>query len=191
MPHIDLEGHLPGVTGLLEYRKDTAAPIRDLTQLLLRGSSTLSEGERELIATVVSHGNQCRFCTTAHAAVTNVLLGETDTVEAVKQDIETAPISEKMKALLSIAALVQKSGKLVTEKEASRAKAAGATDLEIHDTVLIAALFSMYNRYVDGLATNMPGEAHYFNGLAERLTTQGYIRNPEGYDHLKKKSDSQ
>jgi uncharacterized peroxidase-related enzyme len=191
MPHIDLEGHLPGVTGLLEYRRDTAAPIRDLTQLLLRGESTLSEGERELIATVVSHGNQCRFCTTAHAAVTNVLLGESDTVEAVKKDIETAPISEKMKALLAIAALVQKSGKLVTENEVSRAKAAGATDLEIHDTVLIAALFSMYNRYVDGLATNMPAESQYFDGLAERLTTQGYVRNPEWYAHLKKKSHTE
>ncbi len=185
MPYIELEDHLPGITGLLEYRRDTAEPIRDLTQLLLRGPSTLSEGERELIATVVSHGNQCQFCTTAHAAVTNVLLGESDTVEAVKKDIETAPLSEKIKALLSIASLVQKSGKLVTEKEASRAKAAGATDLEIHDTVLIAALFSMYNRYVDGLATNMPAVAGYFDGLADRLTSQGYVRNPAGYDYLR------
>src|SRR6202000_2274870 len=75
MPHIELESHLPGITGLLEYRKDTGQPIRDLTQILMRGPSTLTEAERELIATIVSHGNQCRFCTTAHAAAADLLLG--------------------------------------------------------------------------------------------------------------------
>ncbi len=59
MPYILLEAHLPGVTGLLEYRKDTGAPLRELTQLLLRGPSTLTEAERELIAAVVSHRNEC------------------------------------------------------------------------------------------------------------------------------------
>ena len=62
MPHIALEPHLPGITGLLEYRRDTAEPIRALTQLLLRGASTLRPAERELIATVVSHRNECQFC---------------------------------------------------------------------------------------------------------------------------------
>ncbi len=74
MPYIQLEAHLPGITGLLEYRQDTAAPIRVLTQILLRGESTLTEAERELIATVVSSRNECRFCTAAHTAAANVLL---------------------------------------------------------------------------------------------------------------------
>src|SRR5882672_1679116 len=111
MPHIPLEEHLPGITGLLEYRRDTAEPIRDLTQFLLRGPNTLTPGERELIATVVSHGNECRFCTAAHTAVADVLLGECETTERIKTDISTAPVSEKMKALLTIASQVQKSGK--------------------------------------------------------------------------------
>jgi hypothetical protein len=55
MPHISLPEHLPGITGLLEYSQETAQPIRDLTQLLLRGDNTLSQGERELIATIVSY----------------------------------------------------------------------------------------------------------------------------------------
>src|ERR1700680_5071707 len=71
MPYIPLEEHLPGITGLLEYRQDSAKPIRELTQVLLRGPSTLTEGERELIATVVSSRNECRFCTAAHTAVQN------------------------------------------------------------------------------------------------------------------------
>jgi uncharacterized peroxidase-related enzyme len=186
MPHIELESHLPGITGLLEFRKDTGQPIRDLTQILMRGPSTLTEGERELIATVVSSGNQCTFCTTAHTAAADLLLGESETAQCVKQNIETAPISEKMKALLTIASLTQKGGKNVTARDIERAKAAGATDIEIHDTVLIAALFCLYNRYVDGLATALPGEPGYYGVLAERIVNHGYTRLPQGYDHLKK-----
>src|SRR5437762_10561166 len=106
MSHITLEQHLPGITGLLEYRKDTAAPIRELTQILLRGHSTLTEGERELIATVVSNGNQCKFCTAAHTAAADILLGEQETSEKVKQDIATAHVSDKMKDLLTVESMV-------------------------------------------------------------------------------------
>ena len=84
MPYIPLEEHLPGITGLLEYRKDTAAPIRELTQILLRGPSTLTEGERELIATIVSDRNQCKFCVTAHTAIADILLGEEYTTAQIK-----------------------------------------------------------------------------------------------------------
>ncbi len=187
MPHIDLEPHLPGITGLLEYRKDSALPIRGLTQFLLRGPNTLTEAERELIATIVSHRNECRFCTAAHTAAADMLMGETETCEAVKKDLNNAPVTAKMKALLQIAALVQASGKNVTEESISAAKQAGASDLEIHDTVLIAALFCLYNRYVDGLATAMPEKPEYFQTLAERLVNHGYNRLPQGYDHLKNK----
>jgi uncharacterized peroxidase-related enzyme len=186
MPHIPLEEHLPGITGLLEYRKDSAQPIRELTQFLLRGPSTLTEGERELIATIVSHNNECKFCTTAHTAAADKLLGECETSAAIKANIETAPVSEKIKALLVIARQVQQSGKNVTTPSVQRAKDAGATDIEIHDTVLIAALFCLYNRYVDGLATRLPESTDYYNTLAERLVTNGYQRLPQGYDHLKK-----
>jgi uncharacterized peroxidase-related enzyme len=186
MPHIELEAHLPGITGLLEYRKDTGEPIRVLTQILLRGPSTLTEAERELIASVVSHGNQCKFCTAAHTAAVDMMLGEHTTAQMVKDDIYTAPVSEKMKALLTIAALTGKSGKLVTPEIIAKAKAEGATDIELHDTVLIAALFSLYNRYVDGMATAMPDNDDYFIMLADRLINHGYSRLPQGYDHLKK-----
>jgi uncharacterized peroxidase-related enzyme len=186
MPYISVEEHLPGITGLLEYRKDSAQPIRDLTQFLLRGPSTLTEGERELIATIVSHNNQCRFCTSAHTAAVDLLLGECETAQAVKENIETAPVSEKMKALLTIAKHVQQSGKNVTTQSVERAKKAGATDVEIHDTVLIAALFCLYNRYVDGLSTVTPSNPDFYKGLADRIVNHGYTRLPHGYDHLKK-----
>ncbi len=184
MPYISLEHHLPGITGLLEYRKDSAAPIRELTQTLLRGPSTLTEGERELIATIVSYRNECTFCTTAHTAAANILLGEDDTCAKVKEDINSAPVSDKMKALLAIAVQVQQGGKNVTTDAVKKAKANGATDLEIHDTVLIAALFCLYNRYVDGLTTVTPTEPTFYTALGKRLKDHGYNRLPQGYEHL-------
>lgn len=186
MPFIELEDHLPGITGLLEYSKATARPIRDLTQFLLRGPSTLSQTDRELIATVVSHGNECTFCTTSHTAAADLLAGEKQTAQMVKENIDTAPVSDKMKALLHIAVKTREGGKSVSEDSIIAAKQAGATDIEIHDTVLIAALFCLYNRYVDGLGTALPSDPNYYNVLADRLVNHGYTRLPQGYEHLKK-----
>jgi uncharacterized peroxidase-related enzyme len=135
---------------------------------------------------VVSHRNQCVFCTTAHTAAADILLGDEETAAKVKEDISTAPVSDKMKALLTIAAQVQESGKSVTAGSILTAKEAGATDIEIHDTVLIAALFCLYNRYVDGLSTVTPTDPAFYKGLGKRLKDNGYNRLPQGYEHLKK-----
>lgn len=178
MPHINLENQFPGITGLLEYRQDTGAPIRELTQLLMRGPSSLSETERELIATIVSLENGCRFCTQAHAATADLYLGNCENSEVLLSDLEKAPFSEKTKALLEIAKQVQKGGKHVTQIHIDNAKSKGASDMEIHDTVLIAALFCLYNRYVDGLATVLPDDQSYFQTLANKLVTHGYKRVP-------------
>ena len=186
MPHIPLPQHLPGITGLLEYRLDTALPIRELTQILLRGDSTLTQAERELIATVVSYGNECTFCMSAHTAAADLLLGETTTAQQVKTNPQHAPVSEKMKALLEIARMVQKSGRNVTSALIERAKSLGATDMEIHDTVLIAALFCLYNKYVDGLDSVTPSDPAYYITLADKIVNQGYLRAQKGFDHLSK-----
>jgi uncharacterized peroxidase-related enzyme len=180
MPYITLNNALPGITGLLENRPDTGDPIRQLTQVLLRGEHTLTELERELIATLVSYRNQCRFCTQAHAATVRALGGDDGLLESVYRDIDSAALGEKIKALLHIAAKVQQNGKEVQEKDIHRAKNAGATDKEIHDTVLIAALFCLYNRYVDGMGTYAPSDPEYYEKLAARLVTIGYIRPKEG-----------
>jgi uncharacterized peroxidase-related enzyme len=176
MAYIQLNNPLPGITGLLENRLDTAAPIRELTQILLRGENTLTEMERELIATIVSFKNNCRYCTNAHAATVIALGGSRELLEKVYHDMDNAPVSEKMKALLQIGSKVQESGKAVLPEHINRAKNAGATDREIHDTVLIAALFCLYNRYVDGMGTYSPEDPAYYQKLALRLVTIGYDR---------------
>jgi len=184
MPHIPLDENLPGITGLLNYRQDTALPVRQLTQILLRGESTLTEGERELIATVVSQGNECKFCTAAHTAAADALLGERETAEKVKHDPDNAPVSGKMKYLLEIARKVQADARTVSADLVEKAKVEGATDLEIHDTVLIAALFCLYNKYVDGLASVTPTEPAFYDRLANILKNNGYLPSANRYAGL-------
>ncbi|HZY35651.1 MAG TPA: carboxymuconolactone decarboxylase family protein [Mucilaginibacter sp.] len=184
MPHIPLDENLPGITGLLNYRQDTALPIRQLTQILLRGESTLTEGERELIAAVTSQGNQCKFCTAAHSAAADAYYGERTTAEMVKNDPDNAPVSAKMKHLLEIARCIQADARTVSDDLAAKARSEGATDMEIHDTVLIAALFCLYNKYVDGLASVTPTEPAFYDRLAGILKNKGYMPSPDRYAGL-------
>jgi uncharacterized peroxidase-related enzyme len=178
MPHITLNSSEPGIRGLLRYRPETAGPLSDLAEVLLRGPSTLTPGERELIAAYVSELNSCEYCSRSHGACAAALLQDgTEVVEQVRADASTAPVSAKLKALLAIASAVQQSGRNVTGELVAGALATGATDLEIHDTVLIAALFCMFNRYVDGLGTVAPDDPASYAAGAQRLVRDGYALN--------------
>lgn len=175
MAHIQLPEGLPGITGPLAAYPRTARHLTGLAQELLRGDSTLTPGERELIAAYVSSENDCFFCCSSHSAAARHLLGEdAHLVEAVNRDLSSAPVSEKMRALLAIAGKVQQGGGRVTDEDVARARAEGATDQEIHDTVLIAAAFCMYNRYVDGLATRAPEDPALYDHHGRELAEAGY-----------------
>ena len=178
MPHIKLPEGIPGIVGPMVYRPETAKPLNELADVLLHGPSTLTPGERELIATYVSSQNDCFFCQTIHGAVAaHHLGGNEDLVRTVKLGFEQAPVSEKLKALLAIAGKVQQGGKSVTSADIDRARQHGATDREIHDTVLIAAAFCMYNRYVDGLATWAPEDPQIYRERGAMLAESGYINS--------------
>ena len=172
----ELGKEFPGILGLMTFRPETAAPINQLVNVLLRGDSSLSRGERELIATHVSWRNDCRFCQTIHGAVAAAQLDNDESlVHKVKTDWQGAEISNKLKALLQIAGKVQLGGKHVTEDDIAAARKEGATDLEIHDTVLIAATFCMANRYVDGLGTWAPDDPAIYRRNAANIVTHGYV----------------
>ena len=172
----ELGKEFPGILGLMTFRPETAAPINQLVNVLLRGDSSLSRGERELIATHVSWRNDCRFCQTIHGAVAAAQLDNDESlVHKVKTDWQDAEISNKLKALLQIAGKVQLGGKHVTEDDIAAARKEGATDLEIHDTVLIAAAFCMANRYVDGLGTWAPDDPAMYRRNAANIVAHGYV----------------
>jgi uncharacterized peroxidase-related enzyme len=178
MAHIELPEELPGITAGFAFRPETAKPMRELAHVLLHtsGHEGFSSADRELIASFVSSRNTCFFCQTSHgAAAAHLHEGGQPTVDAVCADYKSAPISNKLKALLAIAEQVQIDGKRVTSELVESARAEGATDLDIHDTVLIAAAFCMYNRYVDGLATWQPREPEMYVQMGKRMAEQGYV----------------
>ena len=179
MPHISLNSAEPGIRGLLQFRPETGRPLSELAEVLLRGPSTLTRGERELIAAYVSGLNDCQYCSDSHSATAAAQLpGGMALVDEVRADASHAAVSSKLKSLLAIAAAVQRGGLHVTDEHIARARAAGATDLEIHDTVLTAAAFCMMNRYVDGLATIAPQDPAVYAAGAQHLVKEGYLPPP-------------
>lgn len=175
MPHIDFKNDLPGIRAAMAYRPETAAPMNILAEILLRDNEGLSRTERELIGAYVSYLNDCFYCHTSHGEIACYYLGgDRALVEQVKKDYTKAAISDKLKALLHIAGKVQQSGKAVHADDIKTAKENGASDRDIHDTVLIAAAFCMFNRYVDGLATVAPTDMDSYPLRAKQVAEKGY-----------------
>lgn len=178
MAHIQLPAGIPGIIGPMKAFPEMAKPLNELAEkLLCQETPGFSKRDRELVANYVSYLNGCVFCSESHAAVADFHADSPGFSKKVWQDLNTAPVTEKVRSLLRIAEQVQKTPARVSEASVKAARDQGATDQDIHDTVLIAAAFCMYNRYVDGLATMAPprGDAAYA-GMGKMLGTRGYIR---------------
>ena len=175
MPHIALPEGLPGIRGPLSLLPDIAKPLSEFCEALMRAENSLSRGERELIATYVSSLNNCFFCENAHGGVAqHYLKCDMDFIDQVKNNFQSTNLTDKLKSLLTIAGSVQKGGKHVTAGQVEKAKSLGVTDREIHDTVLIAAAFCMFNRYTDGLDTWAPQDRDFYLSRAKQVAEEGY-----------------
>jgi uncharacterized peroxidase-related enzyme len=184
MAHISLTEGLPGIRGPMMFSPETRKPLSELAQVLLTGPHSLTPAEREMIATYVSSQNDCFYCQSCHGSTAAQHLGGSDAdyeiIAEMKRDFEGTSLSPKMKALLNIAGKVQLGGKNVTTSDVERARGEGATDKEIHDTVLIAAAFCMFNRYVDGLATWQPNDPEIYREIGQQTSKQGYVGRDYG-----------
>lgn len=179
MSHIELGNSLPGIRSLVQYRPETGRHLYALVRELLAGESSLSKAERELIAAFVSNRNGCRFCTKSHASAARILFGSQPAIiDEVLESGESKRLHPRINALLGIAGKVQASGKAVKPEDIDKARALGATDLEIHDTVLIAAVFCLFNRYVDGLGTSLPEDEAAFVEMGHRMISNEYKFQP-------------
>jgi uncharacterized peroxidase-related enzyme len=179
MAHIALTEGLPGIRGPMVFSPETTKPLCELVQFLLTGPHSLTPAEREMIATYVSSENDCCYCQHCHGSTAAQHLGgsenEHEFITEMKRDFDSTSLSPKMKTLLNIAGKVQKGGKQVTTADVERARQVGATDKEIHDTVLIAAAFCMFNRYVDGLATWQPHDPDVYREIGQHTARLGYV----------------
>ena len=178
MAHIKLNPELPGIIGPMAYSPSTGIPMRQLAEALLQTESPLlNKAERELIASYVSYLNSCVFCSESHGAAADAHMTTSGWARSVWNDSSLTSLGPKMQALLKIAAKVQKDARSVSTEDVAAARASGVTDREIHDTVLIAAAFCMYNRYVDGLATMQPPREHpAYAEMGRMLASGGYLK---------------
>lgn len=176
MAYIDLQNDLPGIRGPMAYSPQTGKALNELAEILLHNeNNTLTRGDRELIGAYVSSENDCFFCQNVHGAMAqHYFQSDMQLIDDIKKDYRSTPISDKLKSLLTIAGSVQKGGKYVTTEQVEHAKSLGATDKEIHDTVLIAAAFCMFNRYVDGLNTWAPQDRQVYLERAKMRAEDGY-----------------
>lgn len=182
MAHINVPECAPGIRGLMMTHPVQTRPLNELANTLLHADGTLTQAEREIIGAYVSNGNNCKYCTTVHTAIAaHQMDGNYDIVNAVLQDPSSAPITEKLKTLLAIGDKLREGGLSVTDDDIARARYAGATDTEIHDALLIAASFCMFNRYVDGLATWAPDDLSIYDAIGKQRAAEGYLT---GYKHI-------
>ena len=176
MAHIAIPSGFPGIIGPMKAYPVAARHLNGLAEHLLRSTESLTPAEREMIAAYVSRGNECEFCSNVHAAVARQHLGPAgEVMDRVLVDPARAPVGEKLKALLAIADKVRRGGRGVIETDVARARREGADDRAIHDTVLIAAAFCMFNRYVDGLATAVPADPRAYAENGAFLARNGYV----------------
>lgn len=176
MAHIQVPVGAPGILGPMMAYPETAKHLNALAEtILVHETPTFSKAERETVANYVSFLNQCVFCSESHAAVAD-FHWKKPVSKQVWDNLESAPVSDRLKALLKIAEKVQKAATSVKKSDIDAALKLGATEKDIHDTVLIAAAFCMYNRYVDGLGTFTPppGDATY-KDMGQMLGEKGYI----------------
>jgi uncharacterized peroxidase-related enzyme len=179
MAYITLPVDVPGIRGPMSFRPDAAKHLLGLAETILRQPASLDQGDRETIAAWTSHLNGCNFCMKSHAAAARAWLGAERSV-ALDRLLESEDLSgfgPGMRALLELSRALQGCVLGVRPEHVDKARAAGASDHDIHDTVLITAAFCMYNRYVEGLGTREADESAY-EPMGRRLRDQGYQPAP-------------
>lgn len=179
MPYITLPGDSRGIRGPLNFRPETATHLLGLAETLLRQPASLEQGDRESIAAWTSYLNGCKFCMKSHAAAARAWYGPERSValDRLLASEDASGFPPKMQALIAIADALQNCVLGVKPEHIDRGRAAGASDHDIHDTVLITAAFCMYNRYVEGLGTREADEADY-EPMGRRLRDHGYAPKP-------------
>jgi len=152
---------------------ETSAPLIQFHEVLLRGPSPFTEGERELIAAYVSGLNHCRYCHGVHVATAELLGAPVNSVASAIDDLEAAPIASKMKPVLRYARKLTQQPGGVTQPDADAIFAAGWDETALYHTVAVTALFNFMNRLVEGVGIEL--DPSYVKPASERLAKGGYL----------------
>lgn len=128
----------------------TVGPLLEFHDILLRGESDLSVGERELIAAFVSGLNACQFCLGAHTLAARAFGIDPAIVNALISDPATAGVEDKLRPLLAYVAKLTRTPSQMTEADAKSVYAAGWSEDALYDAIQTCALYNFMNRIVEG-----------------------------------------
>lgn len=160
----------PHLADVFKTFPDHIKPLLDYHDALLRGDSPLSIAERELIAAYVSGLNACNFCFGAHKAMARAFGVDETVIDALIEDVETAPVDNKLKPLLKYVAKLKDLPPRLTDADAQAVYDAGWPERALFDAVQVAALFNLMNRIIEGTGV-----------------TFDYAENPLSEDEIKER----
>ena len=166
---------LPNKATLLDVFKanpEISIELIEFHEALLRGSSPFSEAERELIAAYVSGLNECRYCRAVHTATVERLGAAKGLVDQLIDDIDTAPVEQRMKPVLRYAKKLTMQPTCVTQADADAVFAAGWDESALYHAVFVIALFNLMNRLVEGLGIEL--DPAYAESAGDGLANRGY-----------------
>ncbi|MEV5721052.1 carboxymuconolactone decarboxylase family protein [Amycolatopsis mediterranei] len=166
---------LPEETTLLQVFQAHPGPARHLLafhELVLRGESPFTEGERELIAAYVSGLNDCGYCHGIHTVTAEAFGVPAGLLAAALEDLATAPVGDKLRPVLAYVGKLTRTPSRMTDADAEAVFAAGWDERALHDAVLVCALFNFMNRMVEGLGIR--ADAAYATTSGLRLKEAGY-----------------
>lgn len=166
---------LPAQSALLEVFRafpSTSKPLLEFHEALLRGESSLTVAERELIAAYVSGLNVCSYCHGVHTATAEAFGVDENLLESLLHDVDSAPVDEKMKPVLRYAQKLTLTPSRMTPADADAIYAVGWDEQALHDAVAVCGLFNLMNRLVEGLGIEAAAGYHQESG--RRLKEIGY-----------------
>lgn len=151
----------------------TNRPLLEFHQALLRGPSSFTEAERELIAAYVSGLNGCRYCHGVHTATAERLGVPQGAIAALLAGDPKADIPAKMRPVLELAAKLTERADGLTKSDVDVVFAAGWDGQAYYHVVATVALFNYMNRLVEGLGIEL--DPAYVSVAAQRLADNGYL----------------
>lgn len=173
MPYLPSMAAKATLLDIFKKFPETSRPLIEFHEVLLRGPSPFSEGERELIAAFVSALNNCRYCHGVHTATAEMLGVEKGMVDKLLEDIDTAPVPDKLKPVLRYASKLTRAANGVSQADADMVLDAGWDETALYHLVAVTALFNFMNRLVEGLGIEL--DPKYVGTASERLAGRGYL----------------
>ncbi len=143
--------------GVIRRFADKLTPWCEYESLVMRGKSDLSFSERELIAAYVSGLNACSYCHDAHTAFARAYGIDPKLIEALMEDIDSAPVDQRFKPILAYVSKLTLSPALMVEEDAKAVFDAGWSEDALFDAIQVCGVFNLVNRLVEGTGISRIG----------------------------------